>query len=134
MIYLVLLLCMVNMGLQVEICVREVVWRVNNNRKPVIFCDVLYHLNVIFLQRVFEGLKSVFSNSKTTRQRCTKGTLCLCSSNKRARIDLSNGVNCSSNRAFMRKLQHKQWRVNFKTQLTSKSHNFLLRNQIEAQE
>jgi hypothetical protein len=125
---------MVNMGLQVEICACEVIWKVNNNRKPMIFCDVLYHLNVIFLQRVFEGLKSIFSNSKTTRQRCTKGTLVSAAQMKRAQIDLSNGVNCSSNRAFLRKLQLKQWRVNFKTQLTSKSHNFLLQNQIEAQE
>jgi hypothetical protein len=66
---------MVNMGLQFEICARGVVWKVNNSIKPVIFCDILYHLNVIFLQRVFEGLKSVFSNSKTTRQRCTEGTV-----------------------------------------------------------
>jgi hypothetical protein len=34
----------------------------------------------------------------------------------------------------MRELQAKQWRVNFKTQLTSEGHNFLLWNQIEAQE
>jgi hypothetical protein len=34
----------------------------------------------------------------------------------------------------MRKLQEKQWRVNFKTQLTSEGHNSLLQNQIEAQE
>jgi hypothetical protein len=32
----------------------------------------------------------------------------------------------------MRKLHDKQWRVNFKTQLTSKGHNVLLQNQIEA--
>jgi hypothetical protein len=52
----------------------------------------------------------------------------------RAQRDLSDGVNRSSNGAFMRKLRHKQWRVNFKTHLTSKSHNFLLRDQIEVQE
>jgi hypothetical protein len=52
-------------GLKVEIYAREVVWRVNNSRKPATFCDVLYHLNVIFLQRIFEALKSVFSNAKT---------------------------------------------------------------------
>jgi hypothetical protein len=67
MIYLVLLLRMVNMGVQVEICAREIVLRVNNNRKPTIFCDVLYPLNVIFLQHVFEALKSVFRYSKIAR-------------------------------------------------------------------
>jgi hypothetical protein len=72
MIYLVVLLRMLNMGVQVEICVREVIWMVNNNRKPMNFCDILYHLNVIFLQCVFEALKSVFSYSKTTRTECTK--------------------------------------------------------------
>jgi hypothetical protein len=71
-IYLLLLFCMLNMGVQVEIFAREVFWRVNNSRKPAIFCDVLYHLNVMFLQRVFEALKSVFSNAKTTRTGCTK--------------------------------------------------------------
>jgi hypothetical protein len=125
---------MVNMDVQVEICSCEVVWRVNNSRKSAILYNILYHFNVIFLQRIFEGLKSVFSKSKTTRQKCTKGTLSLCSSNERDQIDLSNGVNCSSNRAFMRKLQRKQWRVNCKTQLASKSHHFLLHNRIEAQE
>jgi hypothetical protein len=55
-------------------------------------------------------------------------------SNKIAQREISNGVNRSSNGAFKRKLQHKQWRVNFKTHLTSKSHNFLLQNQIEVQE
>jgi hypothetical protein len=44
----------------VEICARKVIWRVNNNKKPMIFRDVLYHLNVIFLQHVFEALESVF--------------------------------------------------------------------------
>jgi hypothetical protein len=66
----VVLLHMVNMGVLVEICVREVVGRVNNNGKLVIFCDVLYHFNVIFLQRVFEGLNNVFSYSKTTQTEC----------------------------------------------------------------
>jgi hypothetical protein len=72
MIYLVVLLCMLNMGVQVEICAREVVWRVNNNRKPTNFCDILYCLNVIFLQCVFEALNNVFSYSKTMRTECTK--------------------------------------------------------------
>jgi hypothetical protein len=72
MIYLVMFLCMVNKGVQVEICAREVVGRVNNNKKVGIFCDVLYHLNVIFLQCIFEGLKSVFRNAKTTRIDCTR--------------------------------------------------------------
>jgi hypothetical protein len=134
MIYILVLLCMLYMCLQVEFCAREAIWKVNNIRKPMIFYDVLYHLNVIFLQRVFEGLKSVDSNSKTTRQRCTKGTLFFYSSNKIDRREFSNGVNHSSNKDFMRKLQHKQWRVHFQTHLTSKSHNFLLWNQIEAQE
>jgi hypothetical protein len=128
MIYHVLFLHMVNIGLQIEICACGFVWRVNNSRKPEIFCDILYHLNVIFLQHVFEGLKSIFSNSKTMIQRCTEGALCFCNSNERAHINISNGVNCSSNGAFMRKLQHKQWRVNIQTRLTSKNHNFFLRN------
>jgi hypothetical protein len=59
---------MVNMGAQIGICARKVVWRVNNNKKPVIFCDILYHLNDIFLQRVFEALKRIFSNAETTRK------------------------------------------------------------------
>jgi hypothetical protein len=127
-IYHVLFLHMVNIGLQIEICACGFVWRVNNSRKLEIFCNVLYHLNVIFLQHVFEGLKSIFSNSKTMIQRCTKGALYICNSNERAQINISNGVNCLSNRAFMRKLQHKQWRVNIQTHLTSKNHNFFLRN------
>jgi hypothetical protein len=53
-------------------------------------------------------------------------------SNKISQRKLSNGVNRSSNESFMRKLEDKQWRVNFKTQLTSKGHKFLLYNQIEA--
>jgi hypothetical protein len=65
--YLVVLMCMLNMGVQVEICAHEVVWKANNHRKPVIFCDVLYHLNAIFLQCIFYGLNNVFSYSKTTR-------------------------------------------------------------------
>jgi hypothetical protein len=60
MIYLVVLLCMINMGVQVEICALEVVWMVNDDEKPKNFCDILYCLNAIFLQRVFEALKSVF--------------------------------------------------------------------------
>jgi hypothetical protein len=48
--------------------------------------------------------------------------------------ELSNGVNHSSNGAFMRKLQGKQWKVDFKTQLTLKGHKFLIWNHIEAQE
>jgi hypothetical protein len=99
--YLVELLHILYMGVQVEICVHEFAWSVNNNIKPTIFCDVLYDLNVIFFQRVFEALKNVFRYS-----------------NKISRRDISNGVNISSNKDFMRKLQHKQWRVNFKTQLT----------------
>jgi hypothetical protein len=133
--YLVVLLHMLYMGLHDEICACEVIWMVDNNRKPTIFCDVLYHLNVIFLHRGFEVLKRIFNNAKTTRTKCTKvHSICLYSSNEIAQRDLSNGVNFSSNIAFMRKLQHKQWRVNFKTQLTSKSHNFLLQNLIEVKE
>jgi hypothetical protein len=59
-------------GLQVEVFVCEVIWRVNNSRKPTIFYDVLYHLNVVFLQHVFEALKSIFSNTKTMRTKCAK--------------------------------------------------------------
>jgi hypothetical protein len=71
MIYFVVLLCMLYMGVQVENCAFKVIWRVNNNRKPTIFCDVLYYLNAIFLQRIFEALKSIFRYSKTTRIDCT---------------------------------------------------------------
>jgi hypothetical protein len=107
-------------GCNVQICACEVVWMVYNNRKLVNFCDILYCLKVIFLQCVFEALNNVFSYSKTQEQRVYQGTLYLYSSNERAWREISNGVNRSSNRAFMRKLQSKQWRVNFKTQLTSK--------------
>jgi hypothetical protein len=71
-IYLVVLLCMLNMGVQIEICECKVVWRVNNSGKPMNFHDFLYCLNVIFLQCVFEAPKSVFSYSKSTRTECTK--------------------------------------------------------------
>jgi hypothetical protein len=70
--YLVVLLHMLNMGLQIEICAREVVWMVNNSKKLVNFRDILHCLDVIFLQRVFEALNRVFSYSKTTRTYCTK--------------------------------------------------------------
>jgi hypothetical protein len=63
---------MLNMGVQVEICAREVVWMMNNNEKPTKFRDILYYLNVIFLQRVFEALKSIFSYSKIMRLEFTK--------------------------------------------------------------
>jgi hypothetical protein len=88
MIYLVVFLCMLNMGVQVKICAHEVVWMVNNNEKVANFHNILYRSNVIFLQRVFEGLSNVFSYSKTMRE-------------------ISNGVNHLSNGYFMRKLQHK---------------------------
>jgi hypothetical protein len=71
-IYLVVLLCMLNMSVQIEICAREVTWRMNNNGKPTNFHDILYCLNVIFLQCVFEGLNNVFSYSKTRTTKCTK--------------------------------------------------------------
>jgi hypothetical protein len=76
-IYLVLFLHMVNMGVQVEICAREVIRRENNNKKPTIFCDVLYHLNVIFLQRVFEALKSVLGTRKPQEQSVPRNTMSL---------------------------------------------------------
>ena len=60
-----MLLCMVNMGVYVEIRARKFIWRVNNNGKPVNFRNILYSLNVIFLQRIIEALKRIFSNSKT---------------------------------------------------------------------
>jgi hypothetical protein len=66
MIYLMVLLCMLNMGAHIEICAHEFVGRMNNNRKLVNFHDILYCLNIIFLQCVFEALNSVFSYSKTT--------------------------------------------------------------------
>jgi hypothetical protein len=66
------LLCMLNMGVHFQIGACEVVWMVYHNRKPVIFCDILYCLKVIFLQCVFEALNNVFSYSKTTRTECTK--------------------------------------------------------------
>jgi hypothetical protein len=109
MISLLLLLHMVNMYLQVEICTHGVVRKVNNNRKPVFFCDVLYHLNAIFFCSVFfRALRAFLATQKSQDRGVPKGTLYLCISNERIRIDLSNGINCSSNKAFFRKLQHKQ--------------------------
>jgi hypothetical protein len=70
--YLVVFLHMLYMSVQVEFCVHEVLWRVNNNRKPMKFRDILYYLNAIFLQRVFEALNNVFKYSKTMRTECTK--------------------------------------------------------------
>jgi hypothetical protein len=70
--YLVVLLRMLNMGVQVEMFAHEVVWMVNNIKKTTNFHDILYHLNVIFLQLVFEGLNSVFRYSKTTKKNCNK--------------------------------------------------------------
>jgi hypothetical protein len=52
--YLVVLLRILNMGIQVEICAHEVVLMVNNSRKTMIFRHILYCLNVTFLQCVFE--------------------------------------------------------------------------------
>jgi hypothetical protein len=80
MIYLVVFLRMVNMGVQVEICARKVIWRVNNNRKIVNFCDFYI---IIFLQRIFEALNRIFRLLKNHENRVFQGTLCLCSSNKR---------------------------------------------------
>jgi hypothetical protein len=59
------------MGVNVQICAREVVWVVYNSRKLVNFCDILYCLKVIFLQHGLEALNSVFSYSKTLRTECT---------------------------------------------------------------
>jgi hypothetical protein len=59
--YLMVLLHMLNMGVHVQICVREVVWMVYNNKKLVNFYDILYYLKVIFLQCIFEALNNVFS-------------------------------------------------------------------------
>jgi hypothetical protein len=70
--YLIVLLRMLNMGVHIEICACEVVWRVKNSGKPAKFRDILYYLNVIFLQRIFEDLKSIFSNERTTIIECTK--------------------------------------------------------------
>jgi hypothetical protein len=50
-IYLVSLFHMINMGVQVEICAREVIYRVKKNGKPTNFCNILYCLNVIFVVR-----------------------------------------------------------------------------------
>jgi hypothetical protein len=73
MIYLVVLLHMLNMGVQVEICARESHLDGEQQQKTNEFLrHFIYHLNVIFLQRVFEALNSVFSYSKTTRTECTK--------------------------------------------------------------
>jgi hypothetical protein len=52
--YLVVLLHILNMGIQVEICAREIVLMVNNSKKTMIFHDILYYLNVTILQCVFE--------------------------------------------------------------------------------
>jgi hypothetical protein len=70
--YLMELLHMLNMGVHFQICAHKVVWMVYNSRKPVNFCDILYCLKVIFLQRIFEALNNVFSYSKTMRIMCTK--------------------------------------------------------------
>ena len=43
-----------------------------NNVKLANFCDILYSLNVIFLQYVFEDLNNVFKYSKATRTKCKK--------------------------------------------------------------
>jgi hypothetical protein len=51
--YLAVLIFMLNMGVQGEICVCEFVCRVNKSGKPTNLDDILYWLNVIFLQRVF---------------------------------------------------------------------------------
>jgi hypothetical protein len=76
----------------------------------------------------------MFLATQNHKKRVYQGTLYIFNSNEISQRDISNGVNHSSNKAFMRKLQVKQWRVNFKTQLTSEGHNFLLWNQIEAYE
>jgi hypothetical protein len=60
------------MGVHVQIFAREVVWMVYKKKQLVNFCDILYFLKVIFLQRVFEALNSVFSYSKTLRTEYTK--------------------------------------------------------------
>jgi intracellular sulfur oxidation DsrE/DsrF family protein len=59
--YLMVLFHMLNMGVQVQICAREVIWMVYNNKKLVNFCEILYCLKVIFLQHDFEALNNVFS-------------------------------------------------------------------------
>jgi hypothetical protein len=69
--YLMMLLHMLNMGVQVQICVCEAVWMVYK-KKLVNLCDILYCSNVIFLQCDFEALNNVFSYSKTLRTECTK--------------------------------------------------------------
>jgi hypothetical protein len=60
------------MGVNFQICVREVVWMVYNSRKPMNFCNILYYLKVIFLHCIFEALNSVFIYSKTLRIDYTK--------------------------------------------------------------
>jgi hypothetical protein len=69
----VMLLHMVSTGAYIEIFACQVVSRVNKNRKLVKFRDILYYLNVIFLQRVFEARKRVFSMSKTLKKCYRKG-------------------------------------------------------------
>jgi hypothetical protein len=133
--YLMEFLCILNMGAHFQIGAREVFWMVYNNKKPIIFCDILYCLKVIFFQHVFEALNNAFSYLKTMRIKCIEVHSIFADQMKYPRErDIYNCVNHSSNSDFMRKLQVKQWRVNFKTQLTSEGHKCLFRNHIEAHE
>jgi hypothetical protein len=112
--------------------VHEVDLVVYNNRKPMILCDIFCIVEGHLFARYFLGLKQCFYLPENHKNGAYQGIMSVCSSNEIAQRDISNGVNHSSNEVFMRKLRVKQWRVNFKTQLTSEGHNFLFWNQIEA--
>jgi hypothetical protein len=70
--YLMVLLCMLNMGVHFQISVCKVIWMAYNNIKLVNLRSNLYCLKVIFLQRVFEALNNIFIYSKTMITNCTK--------------------------------------------------------------
>jgi hypothetical protein len=66
-IYLVVLLRILNMGVQVEILCMRSHLEGEQQQKTNEFPRHFIYLNVIFLQHVFEALNNVFSYSKTTR-------------------------------------------------------------------
>jgi hypothetical protein len=66
--YLMVLLCILNMGVNFQIVAHEVICMVYNRRKPVNFYDIVYYLQVNFLQHVFKALNNIFKYSKPREQ------------------------------------------------------------------